>query len=68
MWGMESEPGWMVVAFWSFLSWFVVFAFLGGYVADKCGRGIREGFLLGGLFGPLGVILVALLPHFPNDQ
>jgi hypothetical protein len=38
------------------------FGLLGAYVADQKGRGKTEGFWLGLLFGPLGVLVVALLP------
>jgi hypothetical protein len=47
--------GWLVIA--------VSFACLGVYVASQCGRGSGEGFLLGLLFGPVGVIVAALLPR-----
>ena len=41
----------------------VVFAMLGAYVASQCGRSVGEGVLLGALIGPVGVIIVALLPR-----
>lgn len=41
---------------------FVVFGMLGRHVAVQKHRGVAEGFWLGGLFGPLGVLVVALLP------
>jgi uncharacterized membrane protein YsdA (DUF1294 family) len=47
--------GWLVIA--------VLFACLGVYVASQCGRSSGEGFLLGLLFGPVGVIVAALLPR-----
>jgi hypothetical protein len=40
----------------------VVFAILGRWVATQKGRQEGEGFALGCLFGPLGVLIVALLP------
>ena len=41
----------------------IVFGLLGTWVAKQCGRRTDEGFLLGMVFGPLGVLLVALLPR-----
>jgi hypothetical protein len=40
----------------------VVFAGLGAWIADQKGRSGGEGFALGLLFGPLGVLVEALLP------
>ena len=40
----------------------VIFACFGGYVANQKGRDVGEGIMLGLLFGPLGVVVVALLP------
>ena len=40
----------------------VVFAVFGAWVAIQCRRSEMEGFLLGALFGPIGVIVEALLP------
>jgi hypothetical protein len=45
-----------------------IFAFFGRWVAYQCGRESIEGFVLGLLFGPLGVIVEALLPKFPSDM
>jgi hypothetical protein len=39
-----------------------MFAGLGYWVADQKGRSTTEGAVLGFLFGPLGVLIVALLP------
>jgi hypothetical protein len=46
----------------------LVFGYLGFWVAVECGRGRIEGFVLGALFGPLGVIIVGLLPKFPYEK
>lgn len=46
--------------------WVVGFAGLGGYVAHECGRSELEGAVLSVLFGPLGAIIVALLPRQPR--
>jgi hypothetical protein len=40
----------------------VVFGSLGIYVAAQKGRSPGEGFVLGAIFGPLGCLIVALLP------
>ena len=40
----------------------VVFGFLGVFVATQKRRSDAEGFFLGFLFGPLGVLIEALLP------
>lgn len=39
-----------------------VFSGLGAYVAYEKGRSPNEGLVLGFLFGPLGCLLVAMLP------
>lgn len=44
------------------LTWSIVFGLFGMYVAAQVRRKIAEGLILGVLFGPLGVIIVALLP------
>lgn len=46
----------------------VLFGGFGMYVALQCRRTPLEGFLLGGLFGPIGVIIVALLPKPPERK
>jgi len=38
------------------------FGFLGGWVAGEKGRSRNEGALIGFLFGPLGVLILVLLP------
>jgi hypothetical protein len=40
----------------------LLFGGLGFYIATQKGRSSGEGFLLGFLFGPLGCLIVALLP------
>jgi uncharacterized membrane protein YeaQ/YmgE (transglycosylase-associated protein family) len=40
----------------------IVFGLLGGYIAGQKGREPVEGVLLGFLFGPIGAVVVALLP------
>jgi uncharacterized membrane protein YeaQ/YmgE (transglycosylase-associated protein family) len=40
----------------------VIFGSLAGWIGQQKGRRPEEGMLLGALFGPLGVIVVALLP------
>lgn len=42
--------------------WWVACAGLGSYVSAEKGRGPAEGFVLGLLFGPLGVVVALLLP------
>jgi hypothetical protein len=44
-----------------------VCAGLGYYVAGVKGRGRAEGVLFGALLGPLGILVVALLPEGPGD-
>ena len=44
------------------------FGALGYYIATQKGRPQAEGLLLGFLFGPLGVLLVALLPSKSAEQ
>jgi hypothetical protein len=46
----------------------LVCGLLGRWVAFQCGRETSEGFWLGFLFGPLGVVLEALLPHREYDE
>jgi hypothetical protein len=48
--------------------WAVVFGCFGWYVAAQGRRDWLEGFFLGAIFGPFGVIVTALLllnPHTP---
>jgi hypothetical protein len=40
-----------------------VFSGFGGWVATQKRRGVGEGMVLGLLFGPLGVLVEALLPQ-----
>jgi hypothetical protein len=48
-----------MVGFW------IIFAFLGAWIASQKGRSGGEGFALGCLFGPIGALIVALLPGLP---
>lgn len=48
--------------------WIVIFWALGDYVARQTGRSATEGVLLGLLLGPLGLILVALLPRIDRGE
>lgn len=41
----------------------VAFGVLGGYVARAKGRASGEGVAIGALFGPIGVVVVGLLPE-----
>ena len=41
----------------------LAFGWLGSYVASQCGRDPSEGALFGALLGPVGVLIVALLPR-----
>jgi alpha/beta superfamily hydrolase len=45
------------------LAWLIAFGFLGRYVSQQCGRSTTEGIFLGCIFGPLGAILVAIMPR-----
>lgn len=42
---------------------FAGFGWVGYYVARECGRNLIEGFLFGFLLGPIGAVIVALLPR-----
>ncbi len=46
----------------------VVFGALGAYIGAQKGREKAEGWILGGTFGPFGVLLVALLPSIPQAR
>lgn len=60
IWGMEN---------WIYLVLFaVVCAFIGRWVAYQCGRRQKEGFWLGLLLGPFGVLIELLLPKFPKPS
>lgn len=54
--------------------WFVlliawaVLILLGAYVANEKRRLMREGMILAALFGPFGVLIVALLPTLTADE
>ena len=43
-----------------------VFSILGCWVAIEKNRPIGEGLILGGVFGPYGVLIEALLPNKPE--
>jgi hypothetical protein len=45
----------------------IVMGFLGAFVAAQKRRAVAEGFMMGLLFGPLGVLVEALLPN-ESDQ
>ncbi len=45
-----------------------VSAIAGAYVASEAGRPTAEGVIFGLLFGPLGLIVVALLPPVENSR
>lgn len=47
------------------LSFWVVFAYVGGWLARQKRRSFLEGFLLGFLLGPLGVLVAGLAPTLP---
>jgi len=49
------------ILFLCFLAW-CAFAGLGYYIAGQKGRSEAEGLILGFLFGPVGVLVEALLP------
>lgn len=40
----------------------LVFGVMGSYVADTKGRASGEGFIFGFLLGPIGILIVVLLP------
>jgi hypothetical protein len=56
---MEFLIAWLVV--------WVLFIALGMFVSSQKGRGSLEGFLLAFFFGPLGVLIAALLPSRLNS-
>jgi hypothetical protein len=60
---MSNPLLWLAVVGISVVGWVAMFGYLGQWVAHECGRNEREGFWLGILFGPLGLILEALLPR-----
>lgn len=43
----------------------IIFAFLGAWIASQKGRSCGEGFALGCFFGPIGVLIAALFPVLP---
>lgn len=49
-------------------AWLVAFGALGGYVSVQVDRDAAEGLILGVLFGPLGVIVAALLPPDKHED
>jgi hypothetical protein len=52
---------WIAVGVGS-LAWILGWAALGLYIAAEKNRDLVEGGLIGGLFGPIGVLVVAMLP------
>lgn len=57
------------IRYWPTLltAWAMAFALLGGYVAMAKHRAPAEGVVIGALFGPVGVVVVGLLPE-PKGQ
>jgi hypothetical protein len=53
--------------FFGILVFALVCAWLGAYVSTRGRRSGWEGFILGGLFGPLGVLIAVALLFLPND-
>lgn len=51
------------ITFMAVLCYAVIFGFFGAWVANQRGRSDEEGLFLGIVFGPLGVIVEALLPR-----
>jgi hypothetical protein len=65
--GMDpSETDAVAKVFCLVIAWCVIFGWVGSYVARQCGRKAVEGLVFGFALGPLGVIIVALLPHKPH--
>jgi hypothetical protein len=56
----------IVFTFLGVIVYLVIFGSFGAWVAGQKYRESVEGFLLGVLFGPLGVIVEGLLPEFPK--
>lgn len=46
----------------------VAFSLFGGWIASQKRRSIEEGMLIGGLFGPIGVIVESLLPTLTKEE
>lgn len=46
-----------------FVSWLVLWPALGRWIALQKGRSFREGVVLALVFGPLGILVEALLPN-----
>lgn len=61
---MDSLTLWIVAVFF----FGGVFGLIGVYIAMQKGRSEGEGFFLGCLLGPLGLILAALLPNQERDE
>lgn len=59
------DVGTIVIVWWLAAA---AFSALASWVAIQCGRSVVEGFVLGLLFGPLGVIVESLLPKFPGSD
>lgn len=55
-----SGPELLILLF--LLALWLIFGFLGAYIAEQKKRSGTEGFLLGFLFGPFGCLIEALLP------
>jgi hypothetical protein len=50
------------------LTWLFLCGPLGGWVAGQKGRSGAEGFALGFVFGPFGVLVEALLPSISAEE
>jgi hypothetical protein len=50
---------------WLILFWFASSTFAGTYISGAKGRQPLEGFFLGLIFGPVGLIVAVLMPTLP---
>jgi hypothetical protein len=57
---MDTQTQTFVIAV---AAWFLVFGGFGAWVSSQKGRGQGEGAVLGFLFGPLGILVAALMPQ-----
>jgi hypothetical protein len=58
----SGPPEILGILLFGVLLWYAALVYLGMWTADQKGRSQAEGFFITLLFGPLGLLLVALLP------
>jgi hypothetical protein len=50
------------------LLWFLVFGYFGALINGKKNKDTTVGFIVGAVFGPIGLVLLLLLPSTKSEE